>query len=110
MVLRDQPDIKGVVTSHDSIALLVIKMYEKQGLLIPVIGPYGLTEMLTLISDETLPGTVAQNPYDMGYVSVETAMKVLKGENVEPFVNSGVDIIIKENAQQRLNFYEKLVK
>lgn len=110
MVLRDHPDIKGVVTSHDLIALPVIKELEKKGLLIPVIGPDGLTEMLELIADETLPGTMAQNPYDMGYLSVETAMKVIQGENVEPFVDSGVDIIIKENAQQRLNFYEKLVK
>jgi ribose transport system substrate-binding protein len=109
-VLRDHPDIKGVVTSHDLIALPVIKELKEQGLLIPVIGPDGLTEMLELIADETLPGTMAQNPYDMGYLSVETAMKVIKGEKVEPFVDSGVDIIIKENAQQRLNFYEKLVK
>jgi ribose transport system substrate-binding protein len=110
MVLRDHPDIKGVVTTHDTIALPVIKELVKQGLSIPVIGPDGLTEMLEFIADETIPGTMAQNPYDMGYLSVETAMKVIKGENVEKFVDSGVDIIIKENAQNRLNFYEKLVK
>jgi ribose transport system substrate-binding protein len=109
-VLDDHPDIKGVVTSHDTIAFPVIKELEKLGLLIPVIGPDGLTEMLELIADETLPGTMAQNPYDMGYLSVETAKKVLQGETVKPFVDSGVDIIIKENAEQRLNFYEKLVK
>jgi ribose transport system substrate-binding protein len=109
-LMRDQPDIKGVVTSHDTIALPVIKKLKEQGFLIPVIGPDGLTDMLEFIADETLPGTMAQNPYDMGYLSVETAMKVIKGENVEPFVDSGVDIIIKENAEDRLNFYKKLVK
>jgi ribose transport system substrate-binding protein len=110
MILREHPDIKGVVTSHDLIALPVIKELKKHGLLIPVIGPDGLTEMLELIADETLPGTMGQNPYDMGYLSVETAMKVIRGETVEPFVDSGVDIIIKENGQRRLNFYEKIVK
>jgi ribose transport system substrate-binding protein len=109
-LLRDQPDIKGVVTTHDIIALPAIKALKEPGLSIPVIGPDGLTEMLEFIADETIPGTMAQNPYDMGYLSVETAMKVIKGENVEPFVDSGVDIIIKENAQNRLNFYEKIVK
>ena len=77
--MRDQPDIKGIVTTHDTIALSVIKELEEQGLLIPVIGPDGLTEMVELIADGTLPGTMAQNPYDMGYLSVETAMKVAKG-------------------------------
>ncbi len=110
MVLRDHPDIKGVVTTHDKIAFPVINELEKQGFLIPVIGPDGLSDMLQLIADETLPGTIAQNPYDMGYLSVETAMKVIKGENVEPFVDSGVDIIIKENAQDRLDFYAEIVK
>lgn len=109
-LLRDQPDIKGVVTTNDTIALPVIKGLVKEGLSIPVIGPDGLTEMLEFIAEETIPGTMAQNPYDMGYLSVETAMKVINGENVEKFVDSGVDIIIKENAQNRLNFYEKLVK
>jgi ribose transport system substrate-binding protein len=109
-LMRDQPDIKGVVTTHDRIAFPVVKELEKQGFLIPVIGPDGLTEMVKLIADETIPGTTAQNPYDMGYLSVETAMKVIQGQNVEPFVDSGVDIIIKENAQHRLNFYEKLLK
>jgi ribose transport system substrate-binding protein len=109
-LLRDQPDIKGVMTTHDTIALPAIKELEEQGLSIPVIGPDGLTEMLQFIADETIPGTMAQNPYDMGYLSVETALKVIQGENVEPFVDSGVDIIIKENAQHRLNFYKKIVK
>jgi ribose transport system substrate-binding protein len=108
--MRDQPDIKGVVTTHDTIALPAIKELKEQGLSIPVIGPDGLTEMLEFIADETIPGTMAQNPYDMGYLSVETAMKVVQGENVEPFVDSGVDIIIKENAQNRLNFYEKIIE
>jgi ribose transport system substrate-binding protein len=109
-LMRDHPDIKGVVTTHDTIALPAIKELKEQGLSIPVIGPDGLTEMLEFIADETIPGTMAQNPYDMGYLSVETAMKVIKGENVEPFVDSGVDIIIKENAQNRLNFYEKIIE
>jgi ribose transport system substrate-binding protein len=109
-LMRDQPDIKGVVTTHDTIALSVIRELEEQGLLIPVIGPDGITDMVEFIADETIPGTMAQNPYDMGYLSVETAMKVAKGQNVDKFVDSGVDIIIKENAHHRLNFYKKLLK
>lgn len=109
-VLRDYPEIKGVVTTHDLISIPVIKVVEEQGLMIPVIGIDGITEILELIEEGTLPGTVAQNPYDMGYLSVEAALKVTKGENVEKFIDSGVDIIIKENAKQRLDFYKKILK
>lgn len=109
-VLHDYPDISGIIATHDIVALHVIKVLEEQGLNIPVIGADGITDMLELIEDGTISGTVAQNPYDMGYLSVETALKVTKGENVEKVVDTGVDIIIKENAKQRLDFLNKLLK
>ncbi|MDQ0199420.1 sugar ABC transporter substrate-binding protein [Neobacillus ginsengisoli] len=109
-ILSDHPDIKGVITTHDIVALQVAEVLKEQGLTIPVIGADGIPDILKLIEDGTLSGTVAQNPYDMGYLSVENALKVTKGENVEKFVNTGVDIIIKENAKQRLDFLNNLIK
>lgn len=47
--------------------------------------------------------SVAQNAYDMGYKAVETAVKVVNGETVEDFVDSGSEIVTKENAQDRLD-------
>ncbi|MBT2730167.1 sugar ABC transporter substrate-binding protein [Bacillus sp. ISL-75] len=108
-ILRDHPDIKGVFATNDISALLVIKVLEEQGVTIPVIGADGIPDMLKLIKDGTISSTVAQNPYDMGYLSVETALKVTRGENVEKVVDTGVDIIIKENAKQRLDFLNKLL-
>lgn len=109
-ILKDHPDIKGVITTHDLIALQVAAVLKEQGLTIPVIGADGIPDMLKLIEDGTISGTVAQNPYDMGYLSVENALKVTKGRNIEKFVDTGVDIIIKENAQQRLDFLNNLIK
>lgn len=109
-VLSDNPDIKGIIATHDLVALPVIEILVEQGLTIPVIGADGITDMLELIEAETISGTVAQNPYDMGYLSVETAFKVTEGENVEKFIDTGIDIIIKENAKQRLDFLNKLLK
>lgn len=109
-ILRDDPDIKGVFATNDISALLVHKVLEEQGIAIPVIGADGIPDMLKLIKDGTISSTVAQNPYDMGYLSVETALKVTKGEHVEKVIDTGVDIIIKENAKQRLDFLKKLLK
>jgi ribose transport system substrate-binding protein len=109
-ILLDHPDVKGIIASNDGMALNVLEVIEEHGLNMPVTGADGITEMLELIEDGTLPGSVAQNPYDMGYLSVETALKVTKGEKVEKNVDSGADIIIKGNANQRLNFLNKLLK
>lgn len=107
-ILREHPDIKGVIATNDLSALLVIKELKEQGAIIPVIGADGIPDMLKLIKDGTISSTVAQNPYDMGYLAVETALKVTKGKNVKKVVDTGVDIIIKENATQRLDFYKFL--
>jgi ribose transport system substrate-binding protein len=108
-VLQEHPDVKGVYAVTDIMALGAFKSIEEHGLLMPVIGADGINDMIKLIEDGELPGTVAQNPFDMGYLGVEAAVKVIKGEKVERNIDSGVDIIIKGNAQHRLDFQKKLV-
>ncbi|WP_332695961.1 sugar ABC transporter substrate-binding protein [Halalkalibacter lacteus] len=109
-VLQDHPDVKGVFAETDIKALAAYEVIEEYGLTIPVIGADGINEMIDLIEEGALPGTVAQNPYDMGYLSVESALKVIKGENVWKNVDTGVDIIIKGNAKQRLDFQKRIFK
>ncbi|MFC0560339.1 substrate-binding domain-containing protein [Halalkalibacter alkalisediminis] len=108
-ILEEHPNIKGIIATNDVIALQVVKVLEEHGLSIPVTGADGIIEMIELIEDEKIPGTVAQNPFDMGYLSAETALKVSRSERVESTIDSGVDIIIKGNAKQRLNFYKSLL-
>lgn len=109
-ILQEHPDLKGVITTSDYIALPALKVIQKYGLDIPVTGADGITEMLKLIEAGTLSSAVAQNPYDMGYLSVETAMKVIKGEKVEETIDSGVDIITESNAGQRLEFLNHVLE
>lgn len=65
--------------------------------------------MFKLINRGILPGTVTQNPYDIGYLSVEASLKLVKGESIERNISSGVDIIIKGNSIQRLDFTRKVI-
>lgn len=54
-----------------------------------------------LANEETL--SVAQNAYDMGYKAVEACVKAIKGDKVDKFIDSGSQIITKENAQKHLD-------
>ncbi|MDO5132941.1 MAG: sugar ABC transporter substrate-binding protein, partial [Eubacteriales bacterium] len=47
--------------------------------------------------------TTAQNPYNMAYMAVETMVKHLNGEEVDPVVDSGYTIITKDNAQEHID-------
>ncbi|WP_052144820.1 sugar ABC transporter substrate-binding protein [Halalkalibacter okhensis] len=108
-IIGAHPDLKGLIATNDLMALAALRVIQENGLNIPVIGADGIIEMVELIEDGTLTGTVAQNPYDMGYLSVEAASKVVRGEAIDPTIDSGVDIIIKGNAKQRLDFLRTLL-
>ncbi|MBE6001547.1 MAG: ribose ABC transporter substrate-binding protein [Sarcina sp.] len=47
--------------------------------------------------------STAQNPYNMAYMAVETMVKHLNGEQVDPVVDSGYTIITKDNAQEHID-------
>lgn len=108
-ILQEHPDVKGIIATTDLVAIHATKALLERGYKIPVTGADGITEMLELIEGGTLTGTVAQNPYDMGYLSVEAALKAATGEQVEKNIDSGVDIIIKGNAEERLDFLNDLL-
>jgi len=55
-----------------------------------------------------LVGLIAQDPYRMGYDGIKTALAASKGEKVEAHVDTGANLITKENmggarAQELLN-------
>ncbi|WP_332696016.1 sugar ABC transporter substrate-binding protein [Halalkalibacter lacteus] len=110
MILEAHPKVKGIMATNDELALIAFEVIEEHGLKMPIIGADGMNDMIELIEEGELSGTVAQNPYDMGYLSVETVKKVINGENVEKHIDSGVDIIIKGNAKQRVEFQKRLLK
>ena len=47
--------------------------------------------------------SVAQQAYDMGYKGVEAAVAAFNGEELDSFIDSGAEIITKDNAQERLD-------
>ena len=55
------------------------------------------------ILDGELTMTTAQNPYNMSYMAVEAMVKHLKGETVEPVIDSGYTIVTAENAQAHID-------
>ena len=109
-ILEKYPNLNGVIASTDYISLPALKVIQKHDLEIPVTGADGITDMLKLIDQGTMSSAVVQNPYDMGYLSTQTALKVANGEKVNKHVDSGVDIITKDNAGDRIEFYTKLLE
>jgi len=68
-----------------------------------VLGFDGQQAACEAILEGSLTMTAAQNNYELGYQAVETMVKALQGEEVPPVVDTGTEIITKDNAQDRLD-------
>jgi ribose transport system substrate-binding protein len=54
-------------------------------------------KLVGFLKDGTIAALIVQDPYRMGYEGVKTALAASKGEKVEPKVDTGVNLITKEN-------------
>ncbi|MED5053552.1 sugar ABC transporter substrate-binding protein [Anoxybacillus sp. UARK-01] len=109
-ILQKNNDIKGVFAANDDMALGVLRAVEAKGLDVKVIGTDGTLEAVESILAGKLAGTIAQSPYDMGYEGVKNALAAIKGKKVEKRMKSPVEVITKENAQEKLEFLKKIVE
>lgn len=48
------------------------------------------------LQDGAIDGLVVQNPRKMGYLAVQTLVKHLRGESVEPVIDTGVELVTAE--------------
>jgi ribose transport system substrate-binding protein len=108
-ILQTHPDIKGIFAANDEMAMGALRAVKEEGVDVKVIGTDGTIEAIQSILQGDLWGTVAQNPYMMGYKAVENALKKLKGERVDTWINSGVEMIERKNAAGKLAFLKRVM-
>ena len=65
-------------------------------------------KLVKAVKDGVMAATVVQDPFRMGYDGVKTALAASKGEKVQPFVDTGANLITQANmneprAQELLN-------
>ena len=74
-----------------------------------VIGFDNSLEQIKFLEKGVFQAIVVQKSFNMGYLAVETALKVLKGENVPPVIDSGSELITKENMYTCLLYTSRCV-
>jgi len=99
-LLQKYPDVDLVITTADSMATGAYNAIQQAGASAQVYGFDGTIPVSEKVAAGEVLGTTAQSPYDMGVLGVETAVKVMNGEEVEEVINSGQTIVSKENAAE----------
>jgi len=111
--LTSDPDIKAVFATSDEMALGSFKGLEnKDSTDIPLIGFDGTPDGLNSVLEGDMLANIAQDPYNMGYLGVESVYKTLndEGDDVDERIDSGAEVYTKDNVEERIEEIEGYLK
>ncbi|WP_456287663.1 ABC transporter substrate-binding protein [Paenibacillus sp. AK002] len=90
-MMQAHPDLKGIFGANEGSAVGVINAVtemKKEGQII-VVGFDSGKAQIDAIKNGTMAGAITQNPVGIGYETVKAAVAAVKGEKVEPQIDTG---------------------
>jgi ribose transport system substrate-binding protein len=99
-IITGNPNLKAVFASNDNMALGAVQALKSANMLdkVMVVGFDANPNAAESILAGEMTASVAQNPKNMGRFGVENALKVKKGEKIDPVIDTGTVLVTKENA------------
>ncbi len=98
-LLKDVPQIDGVLAANDFSALGAIEAMREGGRKIPIVGVNATPEGVRAIKAQDLLASAAFDAMKMAGLAVEAAARVLAGENVPPEIMLPVEIVDRSNCE-----------
>ncbi|MEZ8026854.1 ribose ABC transporter substrate-binding protein RbsB [Enterovibrio norvegicus] len=95
-MLAANPDVQAVFAQNDEMALGALRAVQASGKDVLIVGFDGTDDGIAAVKRGKLGATIAQQPDMIGAIGVETAAKVLKGENVEASIPVPLKVITQE--------------
>ncbi len=100
-ILAAQPEIDGVFAHNDQMILGAIEAAEAAGRSeeIVFVGFDAIDDAVAAVKEGKLAATIAQQPAEMGRLSVEIAAKYLKGETVDEYIPVLLSLVTPETVK-----------
>ena len=92
-------DIDAIFTPNESSTFGCLRALQDRGLTDKIIfvGFDSSQKLVEALEKGEIKGLVLQNPFKMGYLGVKLAAAYLRGEKIEPLVDTGVSLATPEN-------------
>jgi simple sugar transport system substrate-binding protein len=103
-LLTREPNLTAIYSACDDPAISDAKVAKDQGKQVMVVGYDGLPTAAQAILDGDMTATIAQFPGQMAALGVEAAVNAVRGNPVEPFIDTGTELVTADNAEQFLTF------
>lgn len=98
-LLNRFPEVEAIFTPNESTTFGCLRALQDKALAgkIKFVGFDSSAKLIEALAKSEIMGLVIQNPVKMGYESVVTAVKVIKGEPFEKRIDTGITIATPEN-------------
>ena len=100
-MLTAHPDIAGIFASNEpnGISAAVVLEQKKLAGKVKLVAFDASDKEVESLESGTIQALIVQDPYQMGYQGVETALKAIEKEPVEKKVDSGLKVVTKDNLE-----------
>lgn len=104
-MLERYPKIEVIMGTNEWSAVGAARAIKHLGLMgkVKVVGFDNSIEEIQLLEEGVFQGIIIQKPFNMGYLGVEQAVKILDGKQVEKNLDSGSKMITKDNMYEEEN-------
>ncbi|SHH91115.1 substrate-binding domain-containing protein [Clostridium grantii] len=108
-LLRDNKDLKGIIgTNQQSLEGIALAVEElKVQYTVAVMGFDTSNKLVKALENDIVDAFLVQKPYNMGYISVKSAVDAINNKKVDKRVNIDFEIVYKDTIYEKEN--EKLV-
>jgi len=99
------PDLRGIVCLNEPTtvgAAKAVKELTEPGE-VKMVGFDSSTEEIAFLEEGVIQAVVVQKPFNMGYLAVRAAIDVVRGKRVEPLIDTGSELITKDNMYTKEN-------
>lgn len=99
-IITGNPGLMAVFASNDNMGLGAIEALKNADMLdqVFVVGFDANPDAAESVLADEMSATVAQNPYNMGALGVESVMTLMAGGSLPPIIDTGTVLVTKENA------------
>ncbi|GAM61198.1 ribose ABC transport system [Vibrio ishigakensis] len=95
-LLAANSDVQAVFAQNDEMALGALRAVQASGKDVIIVGFDGTDDGIAAVNRGLLSATIAQQPDMIGALGVETADKMLKGEQVEEYIPVPLKVVTKQ--------------
>ncbi|MFC5529331.1 substrate-binding domain-containing protein [Cohnella yongneupensis] len=104
-LIAEKPDLQGIVCLNEPTTVGAAKAVKEfaSGKGIKMVGFDSSTDEVAFLEDDIIQAIVVQKPFNMGYLAVRTAVSASKGHKVESLIDTGSQVITKQNMYAKEN-------